>query len=233
MCSSDLLDHPHDAGRLRDSPVGVTGTTYTPTAIPQLITEMFAQLVMKAEAIRDPFEQALFLMVQLPYLQPFVDVNKRTSRLAANIPLIQRNLAPLSFVGISQQAYTDSVIAVYEFNRVELIRDIFVWAYERSCQQYVTVRDSLPEPDPFRLKYRSALREVVGGIVKDGQQPTPEVIHQYARDLVTQDDLQNFCDVVTQELQGLHEGSIARFGLRPEEFRRWLKNRSAENVAKT
>jgi hypothetical protein len=33
-------------------------------------------------AIRDPFEQALFIMVQLPYLQPFDDLNKRVSRLA-------------------------------------------------------------------------------------------------------------------------------------------------------
>ena len=228
LLAENLLDHPHDAGRLRDSPVGVTGTTYTPTAIPQLIGEMFAQLVMKAAAIRDPFEQALFLMVQLPYLQPFVDVNKRTSRLAANIPLIQRNLAPLSFVGVPQQAYTDGVMAVYEFNRIELMRDIFVWAYERSCQQYVTVRDSLPEPDPFRLKYRSALREAVGAIVRDGQQSTREVIHEYARDLISQDDLHKFCDVVEQELRGLHEGSIARFGLRPAEFRQWLKNHPAK-----
>ena len=31
-------------------------------------------------------------MVQLPYLQPFEDVNKRTSRLAANISLTRHNL---------------------------------------------------------------------------------------------------------------------------------------------
>jgi hypothetical protein len=39
-------------------------------------------------------------MVQLPYLQPFDDVNKRVSRLAANIQLIKRNLAPLSFTDV-------------------------------------------------------------------------------------------------------------------------------------
>jgi hypothetical protein len=42
------------------------------------------------------------VMVHLPYLQPFVDVNKRVSRLAANIPMIQRNLCPLSFVDVPQ-----------------------------------------------------------------------------------------------------------------------------------
>lgn len=53
-----------------------------------------------AAAIRDPFEQSLFVMVQLPDLQPFEDVNKRVSRLAANIPLITRNLSPISFVDV-------------------------------------------------------------------------------------------------------------------------------------
>ena len=33
-----------------------------------------------------------FVMVQLPYLQPFEDVDKRVSRLGANISLIQHNL---------------------------------------------------------------------------------------------------------------------------------------------
>jgi hypothetical protein len=107
-------------------------------------------LLAKAAAIQDPYEQALFLMVQLPYVQPFIDVNKRTSRLAANIPLVRLNLVPLSFIGVPERAYTEGMLAVYEFNRVELIRELFVGAYERSCEKYLTVRDSLPEPDSFR-----------------------------------------------------------------------------------
>jgi Fic family protein len=51
-------------------------------------------LLQKASAIPDPFEQAFLVMVQLPYLQPFEDVNKRVSHLGANIPLIQNNLCP-------------------------------------------------------------------------------------------------------------------------------------------
>jgi Fic family protein len=223
LLAENLLDHPQDAGRVRTIAVGVTGTMYIPTAIPQLIEEMFVQLLAKAAAIRDPFEQALFLMVQLPYLQPFIDVNKRTSRLAANIPLIKHNLVPLSFIGVPERAYTEGVMAVYEFNRVELIRDVFVWAYERSCQRYVTVRDSLPEPDPFRLKYRATLRDVIGSIIKDGKKATVDVIREQARDLVPTDDLPRFCEVALQDMQGLHEGNIARYSLRPSEFSAWLR----------
>jgi hypothetical protein len=118
-------------------------------------------------------------------------------------------------------------MAVYEFNRVELIRDVFVWAYERSCQRYVTVRDSLPEPDPFRLKYRTTLREVIGSIIKDGKKPTLGVIRKQARLLIPANDLPRFSEVALQDLQGLHEGNIARYGLRPSEFRAWLSNQAA------
>ena len=48
-------------------------------------------------------------MVHLPYLQPFEDVNKRVSRLAANIPFIRHNLCPLSFIDVPQQAYVDGI----------------------------------------------------------------------------------------------------------------------------
>lgn len=224
LLAENLLAHPREAGRVRTIAVGVTGTMYLPTAIPQLIGEMFEVLLAKAAAILDPYEQALFLMVQLPYLQPFIDVNKRTSRLAANIPLIRLNRVPLSFIGVPVRAYTEGMLAVYEFNRVELIRDLFVWAYERSCERYLTVRDSLPEPDAFRLQYRAALREAIGSIIKGGEKPTVEVIRAYAKDLAPAGDRPRFCEVALQDLADLHEGSIARYGLRPSEYRAWLSS---------
>ena len=46
------------------------------------------------------------------------------------------------------------MLGVYELNRIELLRDVFVWAYERSCQQYLAVRRELVPPDTFRLRYR-------------------------------------------------------------------------------
>ena len=69
---------------------------YHPLVIPNQILECFEQIIDTAKAIKDPFEQAFFLMVHLPYLQPFEDVNKRVSRLVANIPLIRLNL--MSFI---------------------------------------------------------------------------------------------------------------------------------------
>jgi fido (protein-threonine AMPylation protein) len=221
LLADNLLENPGNAGRLRETPIAIGASTYIPTAIPQLIEECFALLLDKAAAINDPFEQSFFLLVQLPYLQPFVDVNKRTSRLAANIPLIKTNLVPLSFIDVPERVYVDGLTGIYEQNQVELLRDVYVWAYERSARKYKTIRDSLPEPDPFRLKYRTALTEVVGETVRQRLPGDARRIETLAKPLVEPEDLNRFVALALAELHGLHEGNIARFRIRPSEFRLW------------
>ena len=149
--------------------------------VPQLVAECFDQILASAAAIADPFEQAFFAMVQLPCLQPFDDVNKRVSRLAANIPLIKENLSPLSFEDVPRDLYTEAVLGVYELRRVELLRDVFIWACERSAARYAAVRQSLGEPDPFRMRHRSALREVVGAVVRERMNKKQATVHVSAR----------------------------------------------------
>jgi hypothetical protein len=160
-------------------------------------------------------------MVHIPYLQPFLDVNKRVSRLGANIPLIKHNLSPLSFVDVPEQAYIDGTLGVYEFNRVELLQDVFVWAYERSCQRYVAIKESLPEPDPLRLRNREALIDVASEIVRGGKPIEAPLIRELAAPLVPPADLDQFVAMAFNDLHHLHEGNIARYRLRLSEFRSW------------
>ena len=161
ILANNLLADPTAAGRLRHIGVGIGGSVYHPPETPQLIEECFVQLLATAGAITDPFEQAFFAMVHLPYLQPFDDVNKRVSRLAANIPFIKANLSPLSFTDVPRDLYSHAVLGVYELNRTDLLRDVFIWAYERSADRYAAIQQSLGEPDPFRLRYREALRTLI------------------------------------------------------------------------
>lgn len=226
LLSDNLLGDPQACGRLRNKPVGIDGTVYHPLEVPQLVDECFQQICDTATAIQDPFEQALFAMVHLPYLQPFEDVNKRVSRLSANIPLIRQDLCPLSFVDVPSRAYIDGILGVYELNRVELLRDVFVWAYERSCARYSAVRQSLGEPDPFRLRYRKRIYESVATVVQ-GQMTKREAIRWINRESekrISVEDRARFIEVVETELSSLHEGNIARYRLRPSEFEVWYKN---------
>jgi fido (protein-threonine AMPylation protein) len=223
LLSENLLADPDASGRLRTTIVEIGGTVFHPLSIPQQIEEYFRLILVRVNAIHDPFEQAFFLMVQIPYLQPFLDVNKRVSRLGANIPLIKHNLSPLSFVDVPEQAYIDGTLGVYEFNRVELLRDVFVWAYERSCQRYVAIKESLPEPDPVRLRNREALISVVNEIVRGGKPIDAQLIRELAAPLVKPEDLGEFVAMAFSDLHHLHEGNIARYRLRLPEFRAWKK----------
>ena len=223
MLSDNLLPDPADEGRLRQSPVSIGDSVYVPLAVPQLIEEIFEQVLLTAQAILDPFEQSFFLLVHLPYLQPFADANKRTSRLAANLPLMKRNLQPLSFLDVSREAYLSATLAVYENRRVEALRDVYLWAYQRSSERYQAIRRSMGEPDPFRLRYRAQLRDAVRQIVRVSRS-VPDVrkgIVAYLEAMVPTEDRIRFQAVVSQELRNLNEGTYARYGLRPSEFEGW------------
>lgn len=226
LLSDNLLLDPQACGRLRAIPVGIGGTVYHPLEVPQLIDECFGQILAIADEIVDPFEQAFFVMVHLPYLQPFEDVNKRVSRLAANLSLIQGNLCPLSFVDVPDQAYIDGIVAVYELNRVELLRDVFVWAYRRSCARYSAIRQSLGEPDPLRLRYRTQIKEVVAEVVRDclDKRMAARWIAGKAAAEIPEHERNRFIEIVETELSSLHVGNSARYHLRPAEFDKWTQS---------
>lgn len=225
LLADNLLGDPQAVGRLRQIPVNVGGTVYHPLEVPQLIEECFDQILETATVIADPFEQAFFVTVHIPYLQAFEDVNKRVSRLTANISLIRHNLSPLSFVDVPVQAYVDGLLGVYELNRVELLRDVFIWAYERSCARYAAVRRSLGEPDQFRLRHRVLIAETMTAIVVQGMDKRQAIVYirNVADEKLDKAAKMRFVEVVETELMGLHEGNMARYKIRPSQYAHWRK----------
>ena len=223
ILAHNLLADEGAAGRLRHIPVGIELSAFHPLAVPQQIEECFAQILATAAAIKDLFEQAFFVMVHLPYLQPFDDVNKRVSRLAANIPFIKHNLSPFSFTEIPRTLYTEAMLGVYERNDVALLKDVFIWAYGRSAEQYAAVRQSLGEPDPFRFKHRAALREVVASVVRNqlDRKAALTFLASWAGNNIAAEEGERFREMAETEILGLHEGNFARYPIRPAEFAPW------------
>jgi len=218
--AENLLPNPSDEGRIRQHAVDIGQSVYRPLSTPQQIDETLGVVLDKLNAIADPFEQSFFAMVHLPYLQPFADINKRTSRLAANLPLFRANLCPLTFLDVPEQAYSRATLGVYELTRVELLRDLYVWAYERSTQEYLAIRQELAEPDPNRLAYRELIKRTIREVVQNPQADTLDAIAQ-AMEQVPQPNRENVRALVVQELRRLHEGVLARYGLRPSELTAW------------
>lgn len=223
LLSHDLLLDPKACGRLRTIPVKIGKSVYHPVELPQLIEEYFELIIQKATAIKNPFEQSFFLMVHLPYLQPFLDVNKRVSRLAGNIPFIRENLSPLSFVDVPESDYIQGLLGIYELNRFELFRDLFVWAYERSASLYLATREAMGQPDPFRIRYRDLIRRAVSEIVQQKMRKfeASNFISKFAHENVSLEDQNRFIEIVEIEVNSLHEGNFARFKIRPREFFAW------------
>lgn len=223
LLAENLLGDPEATGRLRRMGVGIGRSVFHPLESPQLIEECFDQLLATASAIKDPFEQAFFFMVQLPYLQPFDDVNKRVSRLGANIPLIKTNLSPLSFEDVPRDLYNDALLGVYELNRIDLLREVFLWAYRRSAARYAAVRQSLGEPDPFRMKHRTALRAAIAGVVGDrmGKKQAAVHIRAWSQEHIDKQERSRFRDIAERELMSLHEGNFVRFAISPSAFAAW------------
>jgi fido (protein-threonine AMPylation protein) len=219
----NLLGNRLDEGRLRATPVQISGSVYLPLANPQLLDECFRQVVLTARRIEDAFECAFFLLVHLPYLQPFIDGNKRTARLAANLPFVLHNLVPLSFVDVPPDVFQSAYLAVYELNRVEPLRDVFAWAYERSAARLGQVRASLGEPDPFRLEHRQVLRQLVAELVRARVAPGArrDFLQRFADARLPPAARLHFVAMAELEVEGLSESTFARYALRPSEFEAW------------
>ncbi|WP_434704944.1 hypothetical protein [Pseudomonas sp. Z1-12] len=74
-------------------------------------------------------------------------------------------LCPLTFLYVPEQAYSRATLGVYEMTRVELLLDLYIWAYERSTLEYLAIKQDLAEPDPLRLAWRDLIKKTIREIV--------------------------------------------------------------------
>lgn len=219
LLAGGLLANPAMAGRLRRMEVGIAHSSYRPLADPFEIEEEFDILIAKAAAITDPFEQSFFLLVHIPYLQAFYDINKRTSRVLSNIPLLKADLAPMSFLTMNDRDYIDGLIGIYELNNVSLLRDAYLDAYLASAENYRVLRADVETPGKAALAYRDFVREAVRRSVLEWKGFHPKnVMAMAAEAKIPEADRQQVVDYVGQEFHGLHEGNVIRYRLRPEEL---------------
>lgn len=122
---------------IREKEVKIWGSAYTPLDNKYQLNEQFEIFLEKLNKIKNPFEQSLFILVFIPYFQIFMDINKRTSRISANIPLIINWLAPISLLQVKERDYINAILAIYELNDVSLMRELFVNNYLLNFKRYI------------------------------------------------------------------------------------------------
>jgi len=218
LLMQDLLADTNSLGNIRQTLVNISATTYQPSQVPALLENMFGLILAKARQIKNPVEAAFFLWVNLAYLQPFEDGNKRTSRLAANVPLMLYNCAPLSFLDMTVEDYVDAMLGVYEERNVAMAADLFTWAYRRSIRRYAVTLEAVGAPDPVRLQFREALNEAIRTIVADGRTLAQAV----AALRLSERETAQFQPLLAQELKGLDVHNCARYRLSLAATRAWV-----------
>ena len=219
LLADGLLVDPMMGGRLRHGPVGIAVSSYRPLDNPFVIEEEFDILLRKAAAITDPFEQSFFVLVHIPYLQAFHDVNKRTSRIVANIPLLKAGLAPMSFLAMDDGAYVAGLLGVYELNNASLLRDAYVDAYLAAAENYKALQAELDSPPKATLVYRDFVRKAVRRCVVEHKDFRPDAIREMAAAAgIPEADREQVLDYVDKEFHGLHEGNMIRYRLKPEDL---------------
>lgn len=219
LLADGLLIDPAMAGRLRRLPAGIGHSSYMPLDDEFAIEEEFGIIIEKAAAIADPFEQSFFLLVHIPYLQAFADVNKRTSRIASNMPLLKADLAPMSFMTMDDRTYIDGLIGIYEINNVSLLREVYVDAYLESATNYKTLRAEVDLPEKAAVAYRDFVKEAVRHSVLVWKEfKADNVMNMAAAADIPDEDRQQVVDYVGAQFRGLHEGNAIRFKLKPDDL---------------
>jgi hypothetical protein len=205
-------------GAIRTTIVNIEGSVYLPTQVPVLLDEMLALIVEKSRLIKNPIEGAFFLWLNLAYLQPLEDGNKRTSRLGANLPLLLYNCAPLSFLDVDPADYAIATLGVYERLDVSLAAELFAWTYRRSIPKYHAVLASIGAPDLLRAKYREHLISAVQDVVREGHMLT----HAIATAGIPPADQEYFKTLLETELAQLEAFNCARYRLTISKTEEWI-----------
>lgn len=219
ILSHDLMKDPLKCGALRTSHVEVYQSSYIPMDIPDRISDTFTKILEKASAITNPYEQSFFLLVHMPYLQPFEDCNKRTARVICNIPLLQGGVTPISWMDVTNRPrdYSDAIISVYEHNDTLMLSEIFIDCFMRSTERFSLLQRQ-KNPDPVAAKYRQEIKSCVRAKVLEGVDSIPNS--------VAVEDLSDFVTYIDAEIETLKQNEMLglRYGLSAAVLQMWIRS---------
>jgi Fic family protein len=121
---------------LRKTIIGITGTNYRPLESELQIRDASELLFKSIAGANNVYEKALLGVLGLSYIQPFVDGNKRTSRLFANAILLTNNYSPISYRSVDDRVYKEACLVFYEQNSLEPFKKLFIEQYVFAANNY-------------------------------------------------------------------------------------------------
>jgi hypothetical protein len=207
-----------------DPGIGVHQSSYRPSSNPAQIESAFATILQKASQIRNPYEASFFLLVHLPYLQPFHDCNKRTARMACNVPLLNAGITPISWMSstLHTDGYRNGHLGVYELCDISLLADLYVENFMRSAEIFEIIRRER-QPNKLATLYPDQLKAYIRQEILEGSAELPR--------LPSTDDAAAFFLYASGELDSIKVNPMMGviYGLSPHAVSAWIEEqRSVE-----
>lgn len=116
-----------ESGFLRTRAVRISGTEYVPPKNLQEIKSRLSEILFEQDNYSSPLEKAVFLHCNIARLQPFIDGNKRTSRMIESIILMNAGIIPVySSKDADILNYRKGLIAFYETGEYGMYTDYFL-----------------------------------------------------------------------------------------------------------
>lgn len=116
-----------ESGSLRTRGVRISGTEYIPPKDLHDIRAKLNEILYQQEQYTNPLERAVYLHCNIAKLQPFIDGNKRTSRMVESIALTNADIIPVySSKDADILNYRKGLIAFYETGNYSPYADYFL-----------------------------------------------------------------------------------------------------------
>ncbi len=225
LLSDDLIQAKY-SGKMRDHLIKIGGSVYIPLEEGAQLVNQLNMICDKASQIADSYEQSFFLLAQLAYLQAFSDVNKRTSRLAANIPLIKNNLYPLAFTQVEKDDYIAAMLAIYELNDTSALSELYVASYLYTSKEYQAIAESM-DYNEVRVRYRQQRKAVLRYIIENNLQAAAmdHYIEKQAHQVIPAQFVTEFVRLIVEDLANMGSEKIAGMGITQQQLSVWLKEK--------
>lgn len=234
LLSDNLVDFAY-SGKIRDKDVLIGNSAYIPLSGEgsgqQTLTRLLQKVVDKANVITNVFERSLFILLHISWLQAFIDVNKRTGRLACVLPLIRHDYIPIAFVGVDQKTYAACLVCFYETGNTRPMAEYFVACYEKSCNQFKEAA-RLVGWDELAARYRSERKAMLGRLIRENLllSDATDYLHSNMPGTVASDDQAAFVDMVRHAAEAIALPHIAGLGISRQELNAWLTRNGKKNL---
>lgn len=125
----DLLE-PSECGTPRKESVMISGTSYVPPVGEQYLLGELRYLLEFSQSIEDPFSKAIYLKLNICYLQHFKDINKRTARMIQTLSLMNNGVMPLLSGYVKSSGYIEAILYYYDTGDYSKYIHWFIKSYE-------------------------------------------------------------------------------------------------------